>query len=110
MTQVLSLRLEDDLSAAVEAQARALNVSKSEAAISILKRHVGAEIPGAVNGTPMLTLSVSELACLDQLAERANVTRIDLMRRYLSERLRREYVDARNAKLQDLKDRKPVRS
>jgi hypothetical protein len=38
---------------------------------------------------------------MDQLAERAEVTRIELMRRWLSERLNREFVDNRNRLLQD---------
>jgi hypothetical protein len=61
---------------------------------------LGLNVP---EGQEPLLLTVSQLRCLDQLAERAGVSRIELMRRYLSERLRREFTDDRNSKLQDLR-------
>lgn len=61
-----------------------------------------------MDGLKRLELSTSEIACLDQLAERRGVTRVELMRTWLSQRLRREFVDARNAKLQDLASDSPA--
>jgi hypothetical protein len=105
MSQVLGLRIEDDLMAAVESFAAARSkaegreVKKSEAAVEILGRHLGPAVPAAVDGTPVLRLSTSELVCMDQLAERSGVSRVELMRRFLSERLRLEFVNERNGKL-----------
>jgi predicted transcriptional regulator len=69
---------------------------------ALVDRGIVLVLDGAKEDTKTLRLSVSQIQCLDQLAERAGMSRIDLMSRYLGERLRREFVDARNAKLQDV--------
>lgn len=102
MSNVLGLRVEDDLMAAIEraakvrSKAEGREVKKSEVAVEILERHLGPRIPKEVEGTPVLKLSVSEVVCLDQLAERAGMTRAELLGRYIAERLRREFLAERN--------------
>jgi predicted transcriptional regulator len=101
MTQVLTLRVSDELMAAIESEAKVREVSKTETAVKLISDRLGPEVPEQVQGMEVLRLSTSQIACMDQLAERAEVTRIELMRRWLSERLNREFVDNRNRLLQD---------
>jgi hypothetical protein len=102
MSNVLGLRIEDDLMAAIEraakvrSQAEGREVKKSEVAVEILEGRLGPRVPKEIDGMPVLKLSVSEVACLDQLAGRAGVTRAELIGRYLAERLRREFIAVRN--------------
>ena len=96
MTTPTSVRLSDELLANLEAKAEAEGCTRNELIAKLIDF-------GLENfGTQRLELSVSQIACMDQLAERKGVTRIELMRRWLSERLRREFTDDRNAKLQDV--------
>jgi predicted transcriptional regulator len=70
---------------------------------ALIDRGVALALAGAGREqTPVLTLSTSQIECLDELAERTGVPRVDLMRRWLTERLNREFVNDRNRKLQDV--------
>jgi predicted transcriptional regulator len=95
----IGLSFEPELMDRIDALAQEQDTTRQ----ALVDRGLELVLNGAGSETKVLQLSVSELQCLDQLAERAGVSRIDLMRRYLSERLRREYADARNAKLQALR-------
>jgi predicted transcriptional regulator len=95
----IGLSFEPELIDRIDALAQEQDTTRQ----ALVDRGLELVLNGAGSETKVLQLSVSELQCLDQLAERAGVSRIDLMRRYLSERLRREYADARNAKLQALR-------
>lgn len=99
----LSVRVEDELIARLDAQAEQEGVSRSELVVRYLEHGL------RTAGLQTILLSTSEIQCLDQLAERAGTTRVDLSVRYLRERLRREFVDDRNSLLQDLK-RKPAKA
>lgn len=91
-----TLRFDEGLAERLGARAEERGCSRNELIVELCER-------GLETGhLDALLLSVSQLACLDQLAARAGVTRVELMRRYLGERLRREFVDARNARLQDV--------
>ena len=94
---MISLRCSDELAERLTEKATADGVSRNDLIVRLIESGLQAE------GLDALMLSVSQITCLDQLAERRGVSRIELMRRWLSERLRREFVDDRNSKLQDLK-------
>lgn len=98
-----SVRLSRELLDQLSEKAEADGVSRSDLIARLIAVGLRADGLGTV------VLSTSEIACLDQLAERAGTTRVDLSVRYLRERLRREFVDDRNSLLQDLK-RKPAKA
>lgn len=92
-----SVRLPQDLLDQLTAKAEADGVSRGE----LIARLIA--VGFRADGLDTVILSTSEIACLDQLAERADTTRVDLSVRYIRERLRREFVADRNRLLQDSK-------
>lgn len=92
-----SVRLPRELLDQLSAKAEEDGVSRSD----LIARLVAVGL--RADGLDTVILSTSEITCLDQLAERAGTTRVDLSVRYLRERLRREFVDDRNSLLQDVK-------
>lgn len=97
MTTPASFRLEDDLIARLGARSEDEGISRNE----LVARYLEHGLKTA--GLDTVILSTSEIACLDQLAERAGTTRAALSSRYLRERLRREFTDERHRLLQDAK-------
>jgi hypothetical protein len=93
---VISLRTSDELAEKLATKAEAEGLSRNDLIVRYCEHGLRTE------GLGTLLLSVSQIACLDQLAARAGMTRMALIQRYLSERLRREFVDDRNDKLQSL--------
>lgn len=94
MAQV-TLRLDDELLAKVDTQEGS---SRQEKVLAALER--GVSIP---DGLEALMLSKAQITCLDQLADRAGLSRIELLARYVGERLNREFVEDRQRQMGNLK-------
>lgn len=92
MKSPVSIKLETETIAALDALAEREGSSRQ----AVIDRGIALALDGATSGTKVLRLSESQIACLDQLAGRRGVDRLELMRRYISERLSREFIDDRN--------------
>jgi predicted transcriptional regulator len=93
----MSVRLDDGLIERLDARAAEQGINRTELVTRLLEHGL------KTDGVQTVLLSTSEIACLDQLAERAGCTRSELSRRYLGQRLRREFTDDRHRLLQKVK-------
>lgn len=91
----VGLSFETDTLEKLDAMAEAQDVTRQ----ALINTGIEMVLKGGAK-SELLMLSVSQIACMDQLAARAGVSRVELMHRWLTQRLNREYVDDRNAKLQ----------
>ena len=123
MVVQMKVRCEDVLQTRLEELAVSRGVSRNQLVVDELEALVGrgttggtTRPSGTTSGTtdltpearaalPVLQLSTSQLACLDQLAERAGVERVELMSRYLGERVRREFIEDRQRQMAGAKPR-----
>lgn len=112
----IHVRCGEGLPAALDALADERGVSRNQLIVGELERVISPPskrgttadvVPpsGATSGLPVPQLSTSELACLDQLAARAGVGRVELMARFLRERLRREFIEDRQRLMAEAKPR-----
>jgi metal-responsive CopG/Arc/MetJ family transcriptional regulator len=85
----VTVRLDDELLAEVDAQPG----SRSEAIINLLTVALSGErVP---EGLERLMLSTSQIASLDQTAERWGMSRIEAIERIVKERILREFTEER---------------
>jgi hypothetical protein len=87
----ISLKLPDGL---LERIGEREGMTRTEIVIELLGR--GLQL---APGLEVLLLSTSQIASLDQTAERWGMTRVEAVQRILKERIRREWVDERNRQL-----------
>jgi Arc/MetJ-type ribon-helix-helix transcriptional regulator len=89
-TTSITVRLDDELLADVDAR----EGSRSDVVKAALER--GLKVP---EGLETLILSTSQIASLDQTAQRWGLTRIEAMQRILKERILREFTEERQRQL-----------
>jgi hypothetical protein len=113
------VRCDEEFLPRVDELAGRRELSRNQLVLAVLEAAIAGDITPAVispagaasditperASLPILQLSTSQLACLDQLAERAGVERVELMSRYLGERVRREFIEDRQRQMAGAKPR-----
>lgn len=93
---MISLRTSDELAERLAAEAEAKGLSRNDLILAYIDHGL------KTYGLKTLELSTSELQCLDQLAAIRGVTRLELMARFLRQRLKREFVARRQGVVVEL--------
>jgi hypothetical protein len=87
----VTIRVDDETLAAIDTREGS---SRQEKILSLVER--GLKVP---EGLETLILSTSQIASLDQTAQRWGLTRIEAMQRILKERILREFTEERQRQL-----------
>lgn len=93
MSTPVTVRLDDDLLALVDAE----EGSRSEAIVELLRLALtGEKVP---EGLDRVLLSESQIASLDQTAQRLGLSRQGAIERFLKERILKEFVEERQRQI-----------